>query len=73
MASAIKHGTPGHPTITVPIKKAPDSFTLHGTEFKRVKSAYDNIIIYKDAQGQKHQFRGDEVIHMDEPADKVPF
>lgn len=73
LESALKGGTPGYPTTAVPIKDAPESFTLHGTEFKRVKSKWDNMITYKDAQGQKHEFRGNEVIHMDAPLDKVPF
>ncbi len=73
LQQAIKNGTEGYPTKSVSIKDAPEKFTLHGTEFKKAKSPYDNLILYKDAQGQKYEFKGDEKIHMDWPKNEVPF
>lgn len=70
---AISEGLPDAPTKTMQAKDAPESFILQGTKFKRVKSKWDNLITYKDEQGQHYNFRGDETIHMDYAPDEVPF
>lgn len=72
LADALRGGTPGYPTKSVNIKDAPESFTLHGTDFKKTKSPYNNTIIYKDSKGRKYDFRGDETIHMDDMDAKAP-
>lgn len=74
ISRTMKEGLEGYETVTTTASQAPASFFVHGTELKRVKGKYDNIITYKDKFGQKHEFRGDETIHMDPPKkDEVPF
>jgi hypothetical protein len=65
----IRKGDPEYPTTTVPAKDGPDSFTLNGETYKRVKGGYDNIVTYKDSKGRPYTWQNiNEPIHMDDPA-----
>ena len=71
MRNLLKNGDPEWPTVTTQAKDAPESFVLGGetadgsTTYTRAKPRYSNMIRYKDGKGQVHDFRGDEIIHMD--------
>lgn len=71
--AAVRGDVADLPTKPILASEAPQTFSLQGANFHRIRGKWDNLITYADDQGRKYEFNPKDWIHMDLQEGEVPF